>query len=922
MLKISKPLSVGTTKSYYKEEFTKAENAAYYTQTGHLQGEWHGKLAEEFELKGPVTEAQYDRLVEGQHPHTAEQLIEHRDTVRTQNGEEVAHRAAWDVTFGAPKSVSATALVGGDEHVREAHRQAVKVALDAMEEYVQARIGGDHPAQTTGNFVVALFEHDTARPVGGGAPDPHLHTHAVTFNMTRDDEGQVRSLQTAELFRIQQYATAVYQSELSSHLVKLGYQLTTDEGYAPEIRGYNKEYLDSISQRRDEINAKKEELGVSGAEAGERIAKQTRANKQLWDSEELREEHRDQAKQFGNQPDQVVQAAQQHQHQSLAEQERLARVSQEITHAKDSLSERQSVFDRYEIARETLRQGSGIFTLPDVEKVLDDRVNSGELIEVSHWRGSAPGARYTTPEAIRLEQNTIQFVIDSKQSLAPIQTKLDWNSLLEKQPTITADQKKTIEKVLASTDRVYAIQGGAGTGKSFALGMIRDVAEEQGYEVKGLAPTSSATNNLKKDGLNADTLQAHLAQGVREPGQKPTLYLLDESSLAGIKAVNDFLHRLTPEDRVVLIGDTRQHQSVEAGRIFHELQDAGMNTSKMNEIVRQKNPELKAAIQDFSEGKIAAGLQKLVQQDRVHELQHRSRRYETIARKYAEDPKNTLVISPDNQSRQDLNRVIRTHLQNQGVVQKNGFEQSVLVTRQSVTGADRRKAVSYQIGNIVRFEHGSKKLGVDKKTYAKVLSHDREKNEITLQLPSGKQLTYNPNRFYGVQLYTVEHRQFSVGDRVQFTAPWKEQGIANRQLGTIDFLDSQGNASVHLDGSDQRVNLNLDRMKHLDHGYTVTSYSSQSLTVNNTLLNIETGDPNARGLLGRELTYVASSRARDELQIFTDNTEKLGFALNRTHEKGMALAPEEIQSLSESQAQKVREHKPEKTIDYSMGIGF
>ena len=268
MLKISKPLSVGTTKSYYKEEYTKAENASYYTQQGELQGQWHGKLAEDFGLKGTVTEAEYDRLVNGQHPHTAEQLIQHRDTVKTASGEEVAHRAAWDFTFGAPKSVSITALVGGDDHVREAHREAVKAALDATEKYVQARMGGDNPAQTTANWAAALFEHDTARPVAGGPPDPHFHTHAVVFNITKDGDGQHRSLQTAELFRIQAYSTSVYQSELALRLQHLGYKLALGEGYAPEIEGYTKEYLDSVSQRRDEIKTRMDELGISGAEAG------------------------------------------------------------------------------------------------------------------------------------------------------------------------------------------------------------------------------------------------------------------------------------------------------------------------------------------------------------------------------------------------------------------------------------------------------------------------------------------------------------------------------------------------------------------------------------------------------------------------------------------------------------------------------
>jgi conjugative relaxase-like TrwC/TraI family protein len=620
MLKISKPLSVGTTKSYYKEEYTKTENASYYTQQGELQGRWHGNLAEQFGLRGTVTEAEYDRLVNGQHPHTGEQLIEHRDTVKTASGEEVAHRAAWDFTFGAPKSVSLTALVGGDSRVREAHREAVNAALDATEKYVQARMGGDRPAQTTENWAAALFEHDTARPVAGGPPDPHLHTHAVVFNMTKDEGGQHRSLQTAELFRVQAYSTSVYQSELAMRLNQLGYRLTLGEGYAPEIKGFTKEYVDSASQRRDQIKARMDELGISGAEAGERIAKQTRANKQLWDPDELREEHLNHAHKFGNQPAQVIEGAAKSGPQPVPEPIRAAKLEEAITHAKDRLSERTAVFDRYEVLRDVLRTGQSYFTLPGAERALDRRIEKGEFLAIHHYRGKAPGARYTTPEMLKMERATIDYVHRSKDTVEPLHRTLGDRQLAESHPSLNEGQRQMVREILASPDRVQAVQGGAGTGKTYALSVVQSIAREQGYEVKGFAPTSQAANNLKKDGIDAETIQAHLMRGISNEGaakgqalssqgvEKPNLFFLDESSLASTKQVHDFLRRLGPQDRVVLIGDTRQHQSVEAGRIFEELQQAGMKTSRLEEIIRQKNPELRAAVEDLAKGNIKGGL--------------------------------------------------------------------------------------------------------------------------------------------------------------------------------------------------------------------------------------------------------------------------------------------------------------------------
>ena len=107
-----------------------------------LRAQWHGQFAAELGLIGAVRGEAFERLVNGQNPVNGEQWIKHRATHLTASGKEMPHRAAWDLTFNAPKEVSLTALVGGDLRVREAHRAAVKAALDAGEMYTQARGGG------------------------------------------------------------------------------------------------------------------------------------------------------------------------------------------------------------------------------------------------------------------------------------------------------------------------------------------------------------------------------------------------------------------------------------------------------------------------------------------------------------------------------------------------------------------------------------------------------------------------------------------------------------------------------------------------------------------------------------------------------------------------------------------------------------
>src|SRR5712691_11783185 len=221
MLTISKPLSAGKAQTYHQKEFT-AKEQNYWSQRGVIAGEWQGRLAGQFGLTGTVSAEDFAKLSQGQHPQTGEQLVRQRTSYEYQDADgktirTMEHRAGWDATFSAPKSVSLTALVGGDERVREAHRESVRIAVDEIERYAQARIGGNAPAETTGKWAAAKFEHDGSRPVEGYSA-PQLHTHVVFFNVTERDNGQPRAIQPHSLFASQQFATAIYQSELTYKL--------------------------------------------------------------------------------------------------------------------------------------------------------------------------------------------------------------------------------------------------------------------------------------------------------------------------------------------------------------------------------------------------------------------------------------------------------------------------------------------------------------------------------------------------------------------------------------------------------------------------------------------------------------------------------------------------------------------------------
>jgi conjugative relaxase-like TrwC/TraI family protein len=894
MLDISKPLTSGKVQSYYRTEYSSASNS-YFSQGGELQGQWHGQLAPVLGLSGPVSAAAFDRLAEGMDPRTGEQLIQHRDTIKTQAGEELGHRAGWDLTFNAPKTVSLTALVGEDQRVREAHQLAVRVALGETEKYVQARLGGVRAPETTGKWIAALFEHDTARPVDG-YPAPHLHTHVIVFNLTEDHSGQARSLQPYELFKIQAMATAVYQNQLEYNLRQLGYGIERGKNHAPEIKGYPPEYLAAESLRTAEIREGMEKRGVVGREAESFVKHQNREQKLHLSPDEIKALHQEKAAQFGNQPSAVMEQASEHQSRGWSAEKRESRAVAAVTHARESLSERDAVFEHSSVIRDALRHTQGRALLSDIQSELDRQVGQGKFVAVEHVRPNAPAARYTTPQLQAMEREAIETMQAGLGQPTPI-ADTSAAHLARRFSNLNEDQQRLVFRAVDQRDQIFGIQGSAGTGKTTVLRAIQEVARESGYQVSGLAPTSRAVKELKKSGIEAETLQARLAHPI-DPAEttRPHLYFVDESSLTSAKQMRDFLQRLSGSDRVLLIGDVRQHQSIEAGRIFEQLQDAGMGVASLSQIVRQKDEGLRHAVEAMARGHVGEGVDLLAEQRRIHAILHRGERLQAIAEAYAKAPAGTLVISPDNQSRRELNQAIRAELRESGTLEADVFRLPVLINRQNVTGEDRKLASAYHVGDSVRYLRGSEALSLAAKSYATVLHVNPEHNEITVQKADGRYVTYDPARVKGVALYEPEFRSFAEGDRVQFTAPWKDRGVSNRETGTVRHLDAHGNVAVRLDDSGRTVAWNLNHHRHLDHAYAMTSHASQGVTVDRVLIHVDTGDTRIRPLIDETLAYVATSRPRYDAQIFTDNAGQLPTALSRSHQNTTALSPEQTQS--------------------------
>jgi hypothetical protein len=301
-------------------------------------------------------------------------------------------------------------------------------------------------------------------------------------------------------------------------------------------------------------------------------------------------------------------------------------------------------------------------------------------------------------------------------------------------------------------------------------------------------------------------------------------------------------------------------------------------------------------VEMLATGQVSAALDALQQQGRVKEIPNREERVCAIAKTYVESPENTLIVSPDNASRRQLNVAVRQELKAIGTVAPEDHVFRVLVQRQDMTGAERSWASHYEIDDVVRYTRGSKAIGIEAGAYTSVLAINPSANQLTIEKADQELATYDPRRLTGVSVYREIEREFSVGDRIQFTAPHKSLGVANRDLAVIEMIHPDGRLSARLDNN-RHIEFNASEHRHFDHGYAVTSHSSQGLTAERVLVHADTSvHPD---LLNSRFGYVSISRASHEATLFTDDVAKLRLQLGAEVSKTSALEVNQASSVAQ-----------------------
>ena len=898
MLVMSKgALTAGQAETYYEEKYSRDD---YYTEKQRVVGRWFGNGAAELGLTGGIDTVDFRAVLNGLDPRSGQVLIH----AAQRSGEQ--KRAGWDATFNAPKSVSVQALAGEDPRLIAAHREAVERSLQELERFAQARMHHGQEWVTTGKVVAARFDHIAARPTdaalnGGYGPDPHLHTHVVVMNMTRRPDGAWRGLDPVQIYHSQAFATAIYRSELAREIQKLGYTIAiTGSDGRWELEAYGREQVMAFSLRRQEIEGELAKLGLDGASAAQIAAHRLRLSKGQHDESTLKAEWRERAAAFGIPVKQITELALGQ--KSIAPEMGRGHLHETVRQATAHATERDAAPDRRELETFALQHAMGQTILDRVRNAIDVHRNEGGLIDLT------PGHRYpigafTTPEMAALERDNVALMREGQGTAEVIATAgqvKDWAT----RRGLDADQVLAAQTTLSTRDWLSAIEGRAGATKTTTVGAIRELAREQGYFVRGFGPTSGSVKALTEAGVVTRTV-ASLLESSQVEKQRKELWIVDESSLLATRQVNRLLHlaKETGVERVVFVGDERQHHAIEAGRPLYQMRQAGMTTASLTVIRRQRDPELRHAVELAAAGQLGETICSLSEQQRITAIAPSADRYRAIAEDYLRSHQagqTTLVVSPAIEERSELNRVIRNLLVDRGAVAREGVEVRTLRSL-DLTRAQRALARHYAAGNVIRFRRGSAKLGITTGEYLTVEASDAKRNLLRLRNEAGESIAYKPGQLRGVEVFRAESRTIGAGDRIQFRAPDRALRVANGEFATVIAIDA-GQTQLRTDRGHEIAAVN-SRLRHVDYGYASTSHASQGATVDRVIVNVDT-QRGAR-LVNRRQFYVSLSRARHDARIYTDNAEALARAVGREQLKATAL-----ENLSQTQRQSLPRFKP------------
>lgn len=939
MLSIANISSSGAATHYFEKDDYYMEGSAEHQGSS----EWFGKGAEALKLSGEVEKKAFKDILDGNLPNGV--------TLGRAENEKLVHAAGIDLTFSAPKSVSIQAEVYGDKKVLEAHKKAVIKTLSYIEKnLIQTRkmVNGELVYEDVSNMTASLFRHDTSRN-----QDPQLHTHCVLANAVRREDGQWRSAYFGKIFDNKKFLGQVYRSELAYELKQQGYGIRVTGNYSTfELESIPKGLIEVFSSRAKEIEEASKDYDSVDAKLKAELTLKTRVHKQEIDKEILRSQWQETVKEY--EAKQGLELAIQPPHaepktkvfsyleerwqafcdkfafeswnkitymMSLASIDTRPAEERAVEYAIKHLSERASVWKGMDLEQVALGHSTGYVCLDEINNQIDKLVKEGSLLNSVAYAGYL-----TTKASLAKELETIDLMKSGKGKVEALYSKEVVREYC-KDTHLNKGQIEALETILTSNDRMVGVQGYAGVGKTYMMQHLRSLASNAGYEIIGMAPSSSAAKNLQDEaGIKSQTIHSFLfkydglihGRGTEEgrvemrDALKNKMLLLDEASLASTTQINGLAKICKElEVRVVLTGDTKQIDAVEAGKPFYQLQRSGMETAKMDEIIRQKDPNLKAAVYDTIDSNIESAFAKL--SDNI--IEGESGLAKTAVEKWLTSPErnDTIIIAPSHGIRTEINQGVRDGLKSEGIL--NGVDTKFnTLLRKGFTEVQYTNVHNYKEGDVVLFNRKYRSMGIDKGEYLTVKEIKDNGNVIVLLNSNGKKRGWQPDKVGGnrrgaVEVFEKGTMSIQANEQIRFTRNNKAENIINGRIATVSNIDKNNITLIHEGGEVKTLSLGDPILKHTDNVYASTIHAAQGQTSKHVIGVLEAEHPH---LTNQKLFYVTISRAKDSLCLITDDraklqdklVEKTGERIASTEHQGILYGDEALQAKQNPEVSK------------------
>jgi conjugative relaxase-like TrwC/TraI family protein len=851
----------------------------YYTKGTDEHSEWGGKVAAELGLEGKVDASVFKELLKGR--------VGDLQLGRRRANGEIQHHPGWDFAVNAPKSVSIMALVAGDDRVLDAHETAVGIALSYLEEHasMRHRVDGEVTDKTTGRLVFARFTEHASREL-----DPHLHSHVVVMNISNEREGAgFVSLETRAMYAEQMVAGQVYRNELSHLLRERGYDIEFDPRKGLfEIRGVPEALISEMSQRAEQIEAHAKEHGLTGQAARRISFYETRGAKEKVSLEALHDRWKSR---LGPHAEAV--------HGTKAEAERMGdreiEVSSSISARAMLFGLRQSegkeaVNNLGQLMRVALASHVGEVRLSDVRPHIQQHYERAKLLETRHRTGDEVHTRgRTSRRTVRIEMalsDHLALAIGDAKQLATVEALRDAGVA----QGLTPDQRTAFLHLGLSSDRVVAVHGVAGAGKSTIVGALREAVGESASLV-ALAPTSSAASELGiKAGIESRTVASLLATGGAKLDDSYVL-LVDEAGQLGNRQAMRLLEisRISGA-RLILLGDTRQTGAIEQGKPFWLMMRLGMPKAELREPIRQETDRIAQAVrlarlQNY-DGSIGA-LDKVTAGENSEKLAQLL--VGDWTRLKPENRAKTNILVLENVTRLIVNTKIREALKTEGAIAAEDARLSILAPS-GMTDQEKHFARFYSRGQVVTFARDNVGLGIARETEYKVFRlgrNGRGRQVVNLVDEHGRTIEWDPRlgRASQINVFREEKRDLAAGDRIQWRLVNHELGLKNAERGTVERIDGMI-GTIRWDRGKKVQEVDLGRHKTWDHGYGETVYSAQSKTYDRVYVLAPVNSPLVTG----QNYYTAITRARFGARLWTEDRARLVQRLEqRSGEKTSSL---------------------------------